>query len=147
MSTEESSSMRLSTGLNIEVGHSDLPALRLISTFFNMMEGPLWKQIRGLGLAYGFDFSFSVLRGLVSFSASQASDVVQVYEEVKKFVDSLASEDGDSVNELTLQVNKLCSLGYGKKYFWFVPLPCTMYMYIVQPCMIIVKQLLLYYLK
>ena len=105
MSSVDSSAFMPSMRLTTDVGDRDRSALRLIVTYLNMMAGPLWKRIRGLGLAYDFYNFFDATQGLVRFYAIRVSEVIQVYDELIKFVDSLASDQGENVDEFTLEVH------------------------------------------
>ena len=107
MGTEETANLDMTSVSQLPKNHPDLAVLRVIGSYLNMMEGPLWKQIRGLGLAYGFHFGYSPSRGFANFGANEATDVVQAFKEVKKFVDSLADDDDDvDIDELTLESAK-----------------------------------------
>ena len=79
MGTENTANLEMIGLVSLPPNHPDLPVLKIIGTYFSMMEGPLWKQIRGLGLAYGFQFGHSPLRGYLTFAANEATDVIQVF--------------------------------------------------------------------
>ena len=45
----------------------------------SMLEGPLYRAIRGAGLAYYADVSLSIWSGLLTFSVYQGSDIIACY--------------------------------------------------------------------
>ena len=79
MGTENTANLEMIGLVRLPKDHPDMAVLNVIGTYFSMMEGPLWKQIRGLGLAYGFQFNYSPLQGFLTFVANEATDVIQVY--------------------------------------------------------------------
>lgn len=64
----------------------DLPALMLYLQYFTQMEGPLWKQIRGQGLAYSTFILPQPHEGLLSFILFRSSNVVAAYKEARSII-------------------------------------------------------------
>ena len=59
MSAEETSSLNVISTIYLPYDHPDYPTMRVITTYFSMKEGPMWKNIRGMGLAYGLKVPFT----------------------------------------------------------------------------------------
>eukprot|EP00920_Eleutheroschizon_duboscqi_P038691 GHVT01092885.1.p1 GENE.GHVT01092885.1~~GHVT01092885.1.p1 ORF type:complete len:1186 (+),score=223.82 GHVT01092885.1:1831-5388(+) len=55
--------------------HSELAALFVLTEFWSMMEGPLFRNIRGAGYAYGCDLSYSPALGQITLRLSPATDL------------------------------------------------------------------------
>lgn len=64
----------------------DLPALMLYLQYFSQMEGPLWKQIRGQGLAYSSSIFSDPNEGLILFLLYRSANVVAAYKEASKII-------------------------------------------------------------
>lgn len=54
-------------------------ACSVLCHLMSMLEGPLYRAIRGAGLAYHADVSLSVWSGLLGFNVYQASDIAACY--------------------------------------------------------------------
>ncbi|KAF3915825.1 hypothetical protein ABW21_db0207724 [Orbilia brochopaga] len=63
-----------------------LPALLLATAYLDAVEGPLWRAIRGTGLAYGTGFSRKVDAGHVYFSVYRSPDAFKALEMAKTIV-------------------------------------------------------------
>ena len=50
-SVESSYLVQVSSCVN-SYTHEDLPAIRVFIQYLTQLEGPIWRQIRGLGLSY-----------------------------------------------------------------------------------------------
>lgn len=66
----------------------DLPALMLTLQYLGQTEGPLFKEIRGQGLAYGFNISSSPNEGLLILHLFRASNVIAAFKEAKRIVET-----------------------------------------------------------
>lgn len=83
--------------------HPDLPALMLaiqvkkyidhekdlektFLQYLTQLEGPMWRQIRGAGLAYGYSILVSTNKGQVYFSLYKSTHAAKAYEEGKRIV-------------------------------------------------------------
>jgi len=78
----------------------DMPALKLLLQYFSQCEGPIWREIRGGGLAYGANLSLSLDHGYLKFNLYRTSNPVQAYAETKRIVNEhLADEDGFDEDE------------------------------------------------
>lgn len=64
----------------------DLPALLLFLQYLIQAEGPLWKQIRGKGFAYGYTMLAHVKEGLLYLILTKATNIVAAYRETKQIV-------------------------------------------------------------
>lgn len=66
----------------------DLPALMLYLQYLTQLEGPLWKQIRGQGLAYGYTIAPKPNEGMLLLSLYRASNVVAAFKETKRIIET-----------------------------------------------------------
>lgn len=71
----------------------DLPALLLFLQYLCQLEGPLWRQIRGQGLAYGYAIIPQPNEGLLYLTLYRATNVVAAYKETKAIAESQIKED------------------------------------------------------
>jgi len=71
--------------------HPDLAAVYVLIQYLTQLEGPLWRQIRGLGLSYHYSISLSPSNGLMYFLLYKSSHLVAAYnktiEIVNKYLD------------------------------------------------------------
>jgi Zn-dependent M16 (insulinase) family peptidase len=65
---------------------ADLPALMLAIQYLTQLEGPMWRQIRGAGLAYGYFMFPSTNKGQLFLSLYKATHPLKAYEEAKRIV-------------------------------------------------------------
>lgn len=71
----------------------DLPALMLFLQYLTQLEGPLWRQIRGQGFAYGYNIVPRPHEGLLCISLYRASNVVAAFKECKTIIQNHLSGD------------------------------------------------------
>ncbi|XP_971907.2 uncharacterized protein C05D11.1-like [Tribolium castaneum] len=64
----------------------DLPALMLYLQYLIQAEGPMWRQIRGKGYAYGYTMMVKPHEGLLYLVFSRATNVVGAYMEAKEII-------------------------------------------------------------
>merc|ERR550519_3040233 len=64
----------------------DLPALFLAIQYLTQLEGPMWRQIRGAGLAYGYFIYPSVGKGQLFMSLVKATHPVKAFIEARRIV-------------------------------------------------------------
>lgn len=67
--------------------HPDLPALYVLIQYLTQLEGPLWRQLRGLGLSYHYSISLSPSDGLMYFLLYKSSQIVAAYNKTFEIVD------------------------------------------------------------
>ncbi|KAJ6263411.1 hypothetical protein Dda_1974 [Drechslerella dactyloides] len=67
-----------------------VPALMLATAYLDAVEGPLWRAIRGTGLAYGTGFSRKIDSGHVYFSVYRSPDAFKALEMAKTIVTEYA---------------------------------------------------------
>ncbi|XP_065211610.1 uncharacterized protein C05D11.1-like [Planococcus citri] len=63
--------------------HPDLPALLVFIQFITQLEGPLWRDVRGFGLAYHYSVRLSPEDGVLLLLFSRATDVVQAFRRTR----------------------------------------------------------------
>ncbi|XP_065172046.1 uncharacterized protein C05D11.1-like, partial [Atheta coriaria] len=64
----------------------DYPALMLYLQYLIQCEGPLWKQVRGKGLSYGYTMSLKPNEGLLYLVFIKSTNVVGAYKESQDIV-------------------------------------------------------------
>eukprot|EP00731_Ephydatia_muelleri_P024861 Em0016g1132a len=67
--------------------HHDFASILVLMEYLGALEGPMWRQIRGMGLSYGYRLECKPEDGLLYFMLLKASHVVQGYEAAKNIVD------------------------------------------------------------
>uniref|UniRef100_A0A182Q9C8 Peptidase M16C associated domain-containing protein n=1 Tax=Anopheles farauti TaxID=69004 RepID=A0A182Q9C8_9DIPT len=73
----------------------DLVPLLLFLQYLTQLEGPLWKQIRGQGFAYGYNIVPRPNEGLLYFTLYRASNVVAAYKEAVAIMEKQVNEDAE----------------------------------------------------
>lgn len=63
-----------------------LPDLLLFLQYLTQLEGPLWRQIRGQGLAYGYNIMPQPQEGLIYFTLYKCSNVIGAFKEAKTII-------------------------------------------------------------
>lgn len=71
----------------------DLPPLLLFLQYLTQLEGPLWRQIRGQGLAYGYSIIPRPNEGFLYLSLYRATNVSAAYKETKTIVEAQLQPD------------------------------------------------------
>lgn len=66
--------------------HPMLPSLYVLINYLTQLEGPLWRQIRGLGLSYHYSMSIGPDEGLLYFVLAKATNVVGAYSKAYEIV-------------------------------------------------------------
>jgi len=74
-----------------DFNHEDLPPLMLLIQYLTQLEGPMWRKIRGAGLAYGYFMYPSVAKGQLYLSLFKATHPVKAYQEAKLIAESHVS--------------------------------------------------------
>ncbi|KAK6354307.1 hypothetical protein TWF730_008717 [Orbilia blumenaviensis] len=67
-----------------------LPALLLAIAYLDAVEGPLWKAIRGTGLAYGTGFMRKIDSGHIYFTIYRSPNAFKAFEMAKSIVSGYA---------------------------------------------------------
>lgn len=67
------------------------PGILLVNSYLDKTEGPLWKAVRGSGLAYGADMYVGKEEREIYLSLYRSTDVISGFLAAKKVVDELAS--------------------------------------------------------
>lgn len=61
-------------------GHEDTAPMLVAIELLCSIEGPMWREVRGLGLAYSFGMHGDADEGLVYFSLSRSSNVPKAFQ-------------------------------------------------------------------
>ncbi|XP_059480505.1 uncharacterized protein C05D11.1-like [Neocloeon triangulifer] len=73
--------------------HEDLPALLVFTQYLTQLEGPLWKQVRGQGLAYGYNMFPQPNEGRLYFTIFKATNTLAAFVESKAIVEAQLKPD------------------------------------------------------
>lgn len=73
----------------------DLPVLLLFLQYLCQLEGPLWRQIRGQGLAYGYSMLPQPNEGLLYLTLYRATNVLAAYKEAKTITENQLKDDAE----------------------------------------------------
>ncbi|GAM23595.1 hypothetical protein SAMD00019534_067700, partial [Acytostelium subglobosum LB1] len=65
---------------------NEFAALLLAIHYFEQMEGPFWKGLRGAGLTYNYDLYIDRESGILTFSCSKSSSLEKAFSESKRIV-------------------------------------------------------------
>jgi len=66
--------------------HADLAPLLVSLQYLTQLEGPMWRQIRGAGLAYGYSLYCNTLKGQLYLGLYRATHPVRAFKEAKGIV-------------------------------------------------------------
>ncbi|XP_033228376.1 uncharacterized protein C05D11.1-like isoform X2 [Belonocnema kinseyi] len=73
--------------------HPDLAPLLVYLQYLTQAEGPMWKNIRGHGLAYGYSLFAKPNDGLLYLSLYRATNVIGAYKEARAIIEVHLSKD------------------------------------------------------
>lgn len=76
-----------------DLNHPDLAPLYVLTQYLTQLEGPLWREVRGLGLSYHIDISISPSEGVLQFLLYKSTQVVEAYEKCFAIVLEHTRED------------------------------------------------------
>ncbi|XP_011314165.1 uncharacterized protein C05D11.1 [Fopius arisanus] len=68
--------------------HPDLAPLLVCLQYLTQLEGPMWKQVRGQGLAYSFNICARPNEGLMYLTFYASANIVGAYKETKAIIES-----------------------------------------------------------
>ncbi|XP_050536250.1 uncharacterized protein C05D11.1-like isoform X2 [Daktulosphaira vitifoliae] len=91
MGSIESTYFKQVTDCIKDYNHPDLATLYVFVTYFTQMEGPIWKKVRGLGLAYSCDILIKLDEGKISLSIYSSVNVPTAYQATKSIIDESLS--------------------------------------------------------
>lgn len=73
--------------------------------WLDMLEGHIWKRIRGAGLAYGASISADVRRGQIYFNVYRSPNGFAAWNEARKIIAEIAS--GEVGSEMSVTNDRL----------------------------------------
>ncbi|QSL66398.1 hypothetical protein MERGE_000777 [Pneumocystis wakefieldiae] len=93
LSTVENSYSVHVSKLFSDFNHKDFPAFILLLSCLNIMEGILWKHIRGAGLAYSVSFKTDIESGFVYYSIYSSPNVFNVWEKTRAIINDIKNKE------------------------------------------------------
>jgi Zn-dependent M16 (insulinase) family peptidase len=91
LATQESSYLIATAESIFSIEHPDAPAMTVTLSWLNMLEGHIWKRIRGGGLAYSAGIRADLRRGQISFTVYRSPNGFAAWDEARKIVAEIAS--------------------------------------------------------
>lgn len=67
----------------IDIHHEAYMPLMLFMQYLTQLEGPFWRQIRGQGLAYGYQMYVNLHEQLLYFTLYRATNVISAFNQFK----------------------------------------------------------------
>ncbi|XP_073987977.1 uncharacterized protein C05D11.1-like [Rhodnius prolixus] len=89
----ESSFLCQTTPCIKDFNDADLAPLLVFFQYLTQLEGPMWKQIRGQGLAYSYSIVPRPNEAKLYFNLYRASNVVAAYKEAKNVIENQLGKD------------------------------------------------------
>ncbi|XP_031560013.1 uncharacterized protein C05D11.1-like [Actinia tenebrosa] len=71
--------------------HEDLASIMVYLECLITLEGPIWRQVRGLGLSYSYSMRVDPGQGSLIFMLARSTHLVKAYEKTKEIVDGYLS--------------------------------------------------------
>uniref|UniRef100_UPI00358F5AD4 uncharacterized protein C05D11.1-like isoform X2 n=1 Tax=Myxine glutinosa TaxID=7769 RepID=UPI00358F5AD4 len=71
----------------------NLPAIMVFIEYLTALEGPMWRQVRGLGLAYHYSMRVDPSEGLLYFMLYKSSQLVSAYKQAMDILAEYVSEE------------------------------------------------------
>ena len=72
--------------LDLEEGSMEICAIDILFSCLSMLEGPLWCEIRGAGLAYAYGLFYGPVTGSVYFTLQRSAQLAAAYKVAKGIV-------------------------------------------------------------
>ncbi|RXG52037.1 hypothetical protein Avbf_09977 [Armadillidium vulgare] len=92
MSSVESAYLLQTTPAISSFTHKDLPALMTTIAYLTQLEGPMWKRIRGKGLAYSYMITLKPNQGTLTLQLGRAAQLTEAYKEASKIINFFLNE-------------------------------------------------------
>lgn len=80
--------------------HPDLAAVYVLIQYLTQLEGPLWRNLRGLGLSYSYSIQISPADGLMYFVLAKSTHVVDAYKKAEEIVNKHLSGEEEFEDSL-----------------------------------------------
>lgn len=66
----------------------DVPAIQTAIQYLTQLEGPMWREIRGKGLAYSYSLTLNPTQGLLILKLARAAQLTRAYQEALNILNS-----------------------------------------------------------
>lgn len=100
--SEESAYLYLSVPSIADYHNPDLPALMVLLQYLTQCEGPMWRQIRGLGFSYSYSMMINEESGLLYLVLGRSVNLVEAYKAAQNIVMSYIKGESQ-FNEIELE--------------------------------------------
>ncbi|XP_029633499.1 uncharacterized protein C05D11.1 [Octopus sinensis] len=84
--SEESAYLYLTVPVQISYDNPDLAILMVLLQYLTLCEGPMWKQIRGLGLSYSYNMTINEESGLLCLVLGQSVNLIESFKMAQNIV-------------------------------------------------------------